>query len=184
MGQAKQRRENAAIVYHHTSVLRTNLIWMSGVIALEGTSKGAIHPILGEVRTNGALRRRMTDFPPLVWFTANIEPPKCLTSAELVFTDDTTGEVKARLDIDEAVARGLTMTRVALGFSVSDIAVHPWREHPGYETPSIETPRRTVPDQTLQTSTRLTTPKRRTPIVEVRNQTGGSAYIAASQLAI
>src|ERR1044071_4471547 len=104
MGQAKQRQAGG-LIYHHTSILRTNLIWMSGVIDLEGRSKGAVHPILGEVETNGALRRKMTDFPALVWFTSRIEVPKCLIASEIVFTDNTTGNVKARMEIECAQGR-------------------------------------------------------------------------------
>jgi hypothetical protein len=133
MGQAKTRRNSSPIVYHHTSVLRTNLIWMSGTIDVEGRSKGAVHPQLGEVSTNGALRRRMTDFPPLVWFTSSMERPKCLVSSEVVFADDR-GNVKARVSVDEAVSRGLSMTPVSLGFRAADIPVRPWPEHPGYRT--------------------------------------------------
>ena len=37
MGAAKRKRQNRVpTVYHHTSTLRTNLIWMSGVIEVEG----------------------------------------------------------------------------------------------------------------------------------------------------
>ena len=51
MGEAKRKRGNAAVstVYHHTSTLRTNLIWMSGVIQIEGKSAGIIHPQLARI---------------------------------------------------------------------------------------------------------------------------------------
>ena len=33
MGQAKLKRSlPVSVVYHHTSTLRTNLLWMSGVV--------------------------------------------------------------------------------------------------------------------------------------------------------
>ena len=39
MGEAKRKRlADRAVVYHHTSTLRTHFIWMSGVIELEGKS--------------------------------------------------------------------------------------------------------------------------------------------------
>lgn len=45
MGQAKLKRANAVpVAYHHTSTLRTNLIWMAGVIEVEGRSGPVIHP--------------------------------------------------------------------------------------------------------------------------------------------
>lgn len=49
MGEAKRRKMKEAelgpVVYHHTSTLRTNLLWMSGVIELEGQSRRpAFHP--------------------------------------------------------------------------------------------------------------------------------------------
>ena len=60
MGEAKKRRlagTGKVIVYHHTSTLRTNLIWMSGVIDLEGLSPPVLHPHTGEIG-NDALARR------------------------------------------------------------------------------------------------------------------------------
>jgi hypothetical protein len=52
-------------VYHHTSTLRTNLIWMSGVIEVEGKSKGVLHPQIGEIRTDAKVRRALKDFLPV-----------------------------------------------------------------------------------------------------------------------
>jgi len=71
MGEAK-RRQTASIVrtvYHHTSTLRTNLIWMSGVIEVEGAGATPLHPQLGEFKHATSLRRGMHDFPPVAWFT-------------------------------------------------------------------------------------------------------------------
>lgn len=90
MGQAKRRREaGVQVVYHHTSSLRTNLLWMSRYIALEGNSKGVIHPELGEIHTDAALRRPMRDFPPLVWFTTRIQAIACPTQAGWALRDET-----------------------------------------------------------------------------------------------
>ena len=89
----KIRRQNqAATVYHHTSTLRTNLIWMSGVIEVEGKSKGVFHPQLGEIRTDAKVRRALKDFPPVAWFTTRIAVPRVLTSSEIVFVERVTGE--------------------------------------------------------------------------------------------
>lgn len=53
LGEARRRAlAQASIIYHHTSSLRANLIWVSGVIELEGQSKGALHPIIGEIITD------------------------------------------------------------------------------------------------------------------------------------
>jgi hypothetical protein len=133
MGEAKRRREQAvATVYHHTSTLRTNLIWMSGVVEVEGQSKPAFHPELGEIRTDALRRRSMKDFPPLAWFTQRIEVPRCLFPSLYLASDS--GVVR-ELDVSEEVANGIAMQRVALGFPVSAIPVVRWNEHPGYVTP-------------------------------------------------
>ncbi|AZO54845.1 MULTISPECIES: hypothetical protein [unclassified Mesorhizobium] len=135
MGEAKRRRESAApTVYHHTSTLRTNLIWMAGVIEVEGKSQGAFHPKLGEIKTDAITRRAMNDFPALAWFTTNIDIPKTLTTGAAMFTvDKTTGERK-ELKATSDDLNALALNRVALGFHVSDIPVAPWREHKGYST--------------------------------------------------
>ena len=78
-GEAKRKRENAVpTVYHHTSTLRTNLIWMSGVVQVEGRSEGAFHPDLGEIKTDELMRRACKEFPPVAWFTTRIKIPECL----------------------------------------------------------------------------------------------------------
>lgn len=134
MGEAKRRQQQApTIAYHHTSTLRTNLIWMSGVIELEGRSKGAFHPQLGEITTNANLRRAMRDFPPLAWFTTQIHIPGCLTGAHIAFVDNETGERNAVLEGPEA-ANALALQRVALGFPIQGAGLVPWPEHPGYQT--------------------------------------------------
>jgi hypothetical protein len=135
MGQAKLRREGALMLYHHTSTLRTNLIWMSGVIELEGKSEGAVHPVLGEIKTTGTLRRSMSDFPPLAWFTTEVSVPKCLLQTSLAFVDNETGKLRGDLsELDERLARAISLTHVALGFPAGDIPARPWQEHPGYVT--------------------------------------------------
>lgn len=77
-------------MYHHTSTLRTNLIWMSGVIDVEGSQQKVIYPHLGEIGTDVLLRRSMTDFPPVAWFTR-------------------------RMEIGEEIAHGMSLNRAALG---------------------------------------------------------------------
>lgn len=134
MGEAKARlAARQGMVWHHTSILRTNLIWMAGVIELEGRSKGALHPALGEIFTDAGFRRPMQDFPALAWFTSDINVPKCLQHFDMYGTDQVTGEMR-RLDIEPAAASALLMNRIAIGFRVSDISVMPWPSHKGYDT--------------------------------------------------
>jgi len=91
MGAAKRKRQNRVpTVYHHTSTLRTNLIWMSGVIEVEGKSKGVFHPQLGEIRTDAKVRRALKDFPPVAWFTTRIDVPRVLIGSEIVIVDQGT----------------------------------------------------------------------------------------------
>ncbi|NOG74047.1 hypothetical protein [Roseicella sp. DB1501] len=134
MGQAKRRREEGVrVVYHHTSTLRTNLLWMSGVIQVEGQSEGVIHPDLGEILTDATLRRPMRDFPPLVWFTRQIVVPRCLQQSTMMLRDKGTGEVRA-IEAPHGAANAIALNRVALGFPVSSIPVVPWQQHLGYST--------------------------------------------------
>lgn len=120
-------------VYHHTSTLRTNLIWMSGVIALEGSGAKALHPHLGEVKSDLKMRRAVKDFPALAWFTVRINTPKCLTESNVYLIDKETGEQKT-LDLEGKSANLLAMNRVALGFPIADIPVVRWIDHPGFNT--------------------------------------------------
>ncbi len=134
MGQAKLRRTNAVpTVYHHTSTLRTNLIWMSGVIQLEGQSEGVFHPALGEVLTDVSYRRPCLDFPPLAWFTTRTEIPGCLVVSQIVTVDKDTG-ARNHIDLKPEESNAVSLDRVALGFPVSEIPIVPWSEHPGYLT--------------------------------------------------
>jgi hypothetical protein len=97
MGEAKRRKLAAVqggVVYHHSSTLRTNLMWMSGVIEVEGRGKPALHPKFGELRTDASLRRALKDFPPVAWFTSDISIPNCLRQKGIFFTDKVTGEIR------------------------------------------------------------------------------------------
>jgi hypothetical protein len=135
MGEAKRKRQNQVpTVYHHTSSLRTNLIWMSGVIEVEGKSKGVFHPQLGEIRTDAKMRRALKDFPPVAWFTTRIDVPRVLISSEIVFVDRGTGEELRRIKTNAEIGNGLSLTRIALGFPIANISVVPWPEYFGYRT--------------------------------------------------
>jgi hypothetical protein len=139
MGQAKQRqRQNATlgpIVYHHTSTLRTNLLWMSGVIEVEGKGREPLHPHIGVIKTDVLRRRAMQDFSPVAWLTSEISVPNCLRTMKLCFTDKTTGELRYE---DEAVGNlsdALVLNRVAIGFRVPECpSIVRWSRHPGYHT--------------------------------------------------
>src|SRR5690242_13987109 len=117
MGQAKLRRMNAVpTVYHHTSSLRTNEIWMSGKIKLEGQQPPAWHPKLGKIGTTTNLRRSMRDFPALAWFTSKISVPRCLVETVICFADEKTGEVVKKLRLGEHESNAMALQRIALGF--------------------------------------------------------------------
>jgi len=112
MGEAKRRRDSAVpMVYHHTSTLRTNLIWMSGLIKLEGQSEHVVHPQLGAINTSALARRALDDFPPVVWFTTQVSVPKCLIKMAVVLTDNKTGET-TQISLDEQEAHGFALNRV------------------------------------------------------------------------
>lgn len=134
MGQARKRREAAQpTVYHHTSTLRTNLLWMSGVVEVEGKSEGVLHPQFGEIHTDALARRAMEDFPPVAWFTRRIDVPRCLVQSALYLLDKQTGE-KREYNVEGDVAHALSLNRVALGFPVAEIPVVPWPDYRGYGT--------------------------------------------------
>jgi hypothetical protein len=135
MGEAKRKNmQPVRTVYHHTSSLRTNLIWMSGVINLEGQSEGVFHPYLGEIITNAQMRRGMVDFPPLAWFTTETYTPNCLMTIRISGKRKDTGEVVDFRELRQVEARALLMKRLALGFPTADVPVVPWPEHPGFNT--------------------------------------------------
>lgn len=139
MGEAKRRAmQPITTVFHHTSTLRTNLIWMSGVIELEGRSQGALHPLLGEVLTDVGARRPCKDFGPLAWFTSDIRVPGCLRATKVMFEPKGGGP---RTDASpllgqnsEMFANGMALNRVALGFPVEGTGIVRWKDHPGYST--------------------------------------------------
>lgn len=139
MGEAKRRRAaqlgRGPVVYHHTSTLRTNLIWMSGLIELEGKSPPVYHPHLGEIRTDALARRAMNDFPPLAWFTTQIDIPKCLRQNSLRFIHNETGKVQhEETTSDRNISDALALHRLAIGFPVLGSMVR-WPDHPGFNTP-------------------------------------------------
>jgi hypothetical protein len=139
MGEAKRRRQQNStldrVVYHHTSTLRTNLLWMSGVVEVEGKGHEPLHPHIGVIKTDVLRRRAMQDFPPVAWFSSEIDVPNCLRNMKLYFTDQTTGELRYE---DEAVGNlsdAIALNRVAIGFSLSECpSIVKWSEHPGYLT--------------------------------------------------
>lgn len=133
MGEAKRRAQGTeGLVWHHTSILRTNQLWMSGYLLPEGEMKPVHHPQLGEVGTNAVYRRPMKDFAPLVWFTSEVSVPQCLQKGSIVLVaKDGTHQ---QIDITPEIMNGMSLHRVALGFRPDGIGVQPWREHPGYAT--------------------------------------------------
>jgi hypothetical protein len=140
MGEAKRRKMREAqlgpVVYHHTSTLRTNLLWMSGVIEVEGRSRPALHPKLGEIRSDAMMRRAMKDFPPVAWFTSEIDIPNCLRNTRIFLTDKQTGEIRyEEEETGRQLSDVLALNRVAIGFRFSESSsIVPWRDHPGYVT--------------------------------------------------
>ncbi|MFL6846459.1 MAG: hypothetical protein ACJ8ER_16450 [Allosphingosinicella sp.] len=135
MGEAKRRRaEQAQLIYHHTSTLRTNQLWMAGVILPEGKMPAVLHPKLGEIQTDAFLRRAMVDFPPVVWLTKRIDVPNCMLQTGLRFADKTSGADRGRADAGPDVSNAIALHRMALGFRIADVPVVPWPEHPGYLT--------------------------------------------------
>jgi hypothetical protein len=138
MGEAKRRQAaqfgRGPVVYHHTSTLRTNLIWMSGLIEVEGKTPPVCHPHLGEIRTDALARRALKDFPPLAWFTTQIDIPKCLRQNSLFFIDNTTGKVRHEETAGRNISDALALHRLAIGFPVLG-SMMPWPDHLGFSTP-------------------------------------------------
>jgi len=134
MGEAKRRREAPRLIYHHTSTLRTNQLWMSGQVLPEGKMPPAFHPQLGKIETDAFFRRAMKDFPPLVWLTEDVAVPQCLVLTRLSFTKMGTGEEMAGLDVNEALSNAITLNRVSLGFRPNNIGAIRWPDHHGYGT--------------------------------------------------
>ena len=134
MGEAKRRREGPRLIYHHTSTLRTNQLWMSGQLLPEGKMPPAFHPQLGEIQTDAFVRRPMKDFPPVVWLTEEVGVPKCLVSMRLRFASKDTGEEVAGLDINGGLSNAIALNRVSLGFRPNDLGAVRWSDHDGYRT--------------------------------------------------
>lgn len=134
MGEAKQRAHGPLLIYHHTSTLRTNELWMRGEILPEGQVPPATHPQLGEIHTNAFFRRPMKDFPPVVWLTEEISVPRCLVQTALRFVRQDSGEEVGQVDIGEGLANAIALNRVSLGFHPADIRAVRWPDHPGYYT--------------------------------------------------
>lgn len=135
MGEAKRRREQSApTVYHHTSILRTNLIWMSGVIQVEGKSEGVFHPRIGEIKTDALTRRSMKDFPAVAWFTRRIDIPRVLTQGVTLYSIDKVTGKRKEIESDPGSSNAMAMNRVVLGFPIAEIPVVPWTEYKGYDT--------------------------------------------------
>jgi len=136
MGEAKRRRMAAkSMIYHHTSTLRTNLIWMSGVIEVERRESAVIHPKLGEIRSDAALRRSMQDFPALAWFTKQILVPRCLLQSTVYGIDKITGERTLMFEDGREVSNVVALNRVAIGFPIQSTTAVPWPTYRGYNTP-------------------------------------------------
>jgi hypothetical protein len=133
MGEARNRRlAGPKVIYHHTSTLWTNQIWMSGVIDVEGKARRAVHPEFGETGPAPGLRRSFKDFPPLAWFTTRIGVPNCLVNFRLLFVDTETGEVEE--EPGDQLSHALALNRVALGFPLVGQMFVKWSDHPGYAT--------------------------------------------------
>ena len=133
MGERK--RKTQVIVYHHASTLREHLIILDGKIMPEGSCGSCIHPAFGEVQSDQqirTLRRTMSDFPGLVWFTSHLEIPQVL-QVEPTFINPKTGEP---VPVDVSLPRwALGLHRIALGFDRAEIGLVPWPEYCGYFTP-------------------------------------------------
>lgn len=139
MGEAKRKKlagpTVVSTVYHHTSVLRTNLIWMSGVIQVEGECGTVQHPQLGKIGADASLRRAMTDFPPVAWFTSRISVPRCLQDIDIKFASNADSSILGGTKVPRELVSAFSLDRLALGFPVQGSSIVPWSKHPGYLTP-------------------------------------------------
>jgi len=137
VGEAR-RRKAEAVVYHHTSSLRTNLMWMSGVVELEGRGKPAMHPHLKKpIIQETRIRRAMRDFPAVAWFTSEISIPNCLREVQFTFIKPETGQCW-RYEHGEdprKFADAVALQRAAIGFRLADCpGIVPWPSYYGYGT--------------------------------------------------
>lgn len=134
MGEAKLKKSGPHIAYHHTSILRTNLIWMSGRIELEGQGKPAFHPHMGKhISQSVEARRPCKDFPPLAWFTSRVDVPHCLRRITFSAQNKETGEITT-VDLSDREASAISLRRMALGFRVDEVGLTRWPDHYGYHT--------------------------------------------------
>jgi len=134
LGEAKRGAERERrMIWHHTSILRTNHLWMSGFILREGENPPVIHPHIGNLHSDAGFRRPMKDFPALVWLTRSIEVPGCLLSGTILMTSPD-GEVY-RHELTKNESAALSLRRLALGFDPYDVGAIAWRDYYGYDTP-------------------------------------------------
>jgi hypothetical protein len=152
MGDAKRRRA-VPIVYHHSSVVAQNLMWMQGELLPGGPEPVEVpHPRIAHFRIGGAEaeRRACKDFPPLVWFTSRIKIPACLRKLtklviyakdQSVFESEEFQRDLAILDEEyrklstEDLTNAYRWNRTALGFPLTSIPAVRWCDYPGYGTP-------------------------------------------------
>jgi hypothetical protein len=146
VGEANRRKGNGKVAYHHTSTLRTNLIWMSGVIEVEGRGQFPMHPQLGRITSSPFLRRDFKDFPPLAWLTLRREVPNCLRNIRLILSRADTGEHIADEQMGSQISNALALHHVALGFQIDEVHLVHWPRHPGYSTPEGRLLNRTAMD--------------------------------------
>lgn len=135
MGEAKRRKTaKPTTAYHHTSILRDNFIWMSGVIEVEGKGERPVHPIIGDIEHSAPFRREMQDFPPVAWFTTELTTPKCLRVAKFGGVHKETGKFIEYPENDEELVEAFVLDRFVLGFDIKSAELTPWPEYYGYNT--------------------------------------------------
>jgi len=128
----KQRQEMAAhgpTIYHYTSALYTNQIWMAGYLMLPGLRDVTYHPIFGDIP---AVDCSAFGHLPLIWFTTNRNIPRCLRSYMLMRPNDGSPALSVRAPA--LVVDAFCYMRIALGFHAKEIGAVPWPEHPSYDT--------------------------------------------------
>ncbi len=118
---------SVSLVYHHTNILFSHLIWNSGVIDIESEHDQMVaHPILESFGLGGVTHRRMAkDFPRLAWFTSNKSIPRCLENVSLLNTD---------ISVEHGTA--IKLNRIAIEFALATAPeIVPWKAYYGYDTP-------------------------------------------------
>jgi hypothetical protein len=127
MGEAKRRRSIAAanpVIYHHTSTLRTNLIWMSGKIEIESDCGFVPHPQLGKIGTDASLGRGMVDFPPVAGLTTKATVPHCLQQTQLSIGDE-------KIDLPPEYANAITLNLAGVVVDASAVSSADMSAAPG-----------------------------------------------------